>query len=387
MIAIGAAGRVVLAFKTYGVPYDIDSAQAVRSALVDSPLHVYSAVNGDPLNHWPYPPGFFPLLAACGGLADLTGLAFHGWIQVPSIAADVAIAWLVQDHLGRRGAGERVRLAAAALVALGPSFWMISGYHGQIDSLAILPAVLALWLWERSPPGARRAVWAGLLIGVGTSIKSVPALMLVALLPSVRTRREAAALILPAVALPLLAYVPFLLADAHGTVHTLRTHRFLPGFGGISLLAQPELADSWLQHGGHRLSGVSRFLLDHEVPILALLMAPFALVVLIRRVPPTLAAAVLWSALVVCNPGFEFEFVVWALPFLLMAGWVWQTAVVQAVLLPPAAMLYWHPFGHAPTPLYAAIMIAAWCAAAAVVVYMGARLARRARPLARPGYM
>src|SRR2546423_5288570 len=130
-----------------------------------------------------------------------------------------------------------------------------------------------------------------------------------------------------------------MLADAHGTVHTLRVHRFLPGFGGISWRAQPELAGSWLKHGAHGLTGVSRFLLEHEVPILALLMAPFALVVLVRRPPPTVAAALLWAALVVCNPGFEFEFVVWALPFALMAGWIRRVAAVQAALFVPAAIL------------------------------------------------
>jgi hypothetical protein len=49
---------------------------------------------------------------------------------------------------------------------LGPSFIDISGYHGQIDSVAILPAVLALMVWERRPQPTR-SVRAGLLIGLG----------------------------------------------------------------------------------------------------------------------------------------------------------------------------------------------------------------------------
>lgn len=380
IVAGGVVGRVVLAFKTYGVVYDIDSFKAVRSALSSHPLDVYSIVNGHPNNRWPYPPGFFPLIAAAGGLEDLIGLRFQGLVQLPQIAADGAIAWLVQDHLGRRGAGERVRLAAAALVALGPSFWIISGYHGQIDSLAILPAVAALWWWGRSAPGTRRALVAGTLIGLGTSIKTVPIVLLAALLPSVRSRRDVAALIGPAVAIPLLTLAPFLIADGHGTFHALRSHRSLPGVGGISLLIQPGLADVWLHRAQHMLSPAARFVHDHEIPIVAALIAPVAALVLVRRLEPTRAAALLWAALLVFNVGFAFEYVVWTLPFVLMAGYVWQAAVVEAVLLPPAAILYWHPFGHAPTAVYVAIMLAVWAVAAIVVVTWAVAELRRSPP-------
>ena len=383
MIAVGLFARVVLAFKTYGVVYDIDSLKAVRAALDTHPLHVYTTVNGHPDNRWPYPPGFFPWVAAAGGLANLTGLAFHGWIQLPQIAADGAIAWLVQDFLGRRGAGERVRLVAAGLVALGPSFWIISGFHGQIDSLAILPCVIALWLWDRSAPGTRRAVAAGLLIGVGASIKSVPILMLFALLPSVRSRREALALVAPAVAVPLVLLSPWLVADPHGTIHALQSHRALPGFGGIGLLAQPAFADQWLHQHPHVLTPLSSFLLHHATAILAVLMAPFIALVLVRRVEPVLAAALLWPAVILLNPGFGFQYVVWALPFVLMAGYIREVAAVQAALLIPAAIIYWHPFGHAPIGVYVPIMLGAWAVATAAVVVLAVRIARQEPQRAR----
>src|SRR3712207_1723439 len=118
----------------------------------------------------------------------------------------------MQDFLRRRGATERTRLAAVALVALGPSFWIVSGYHGHIDSLAILSAVLIVWLWDRWPPGMRRALTCGGLVGLGIATKVVPGLVLVALLPWVRSRREALALVAPAALIPLVAFVPFLVA-------------------------------------------------------------------------------------------------------------------------------------------------------------------------------
>jgi hypothetical protein len=383
MLGLGLVLRAVLAFKTYGVTYDIDSFAAVRDALDDSPLDVYSTVNGHPDNRWPYPPGFFPWILASSWLSDAGG-AFHGWVQVPQILADAGIAWLVQDHLGGRGASERTRLAAAGLVALGPSFWIISGYHGQIDSLAILCPVAALWHWERAGPGTRRAIVAGALIGAGACVKTVPGLLLLALLPSVRSRREAIALVAPAVALPLAALMPWLIADLDQTVESLRSHRALPGFGGIGLIAQPELAAQWLHNDPKQLTGLSRFLLDRQQVLLLPALAPFAALAFVRRLEPTVAAALLWTALVVLNVGFAFQYVVWALPFLLMAGHVRPVAIAQAGLLAPAAMLYWDPLGFSPTGLYVVLMVATWCAAAAWLVALALRRAREPAARAAP---
>ena len=382
MMALGLAGRVVLAFKSRGVPYDTDSLQAVRYALSSDPLHVYSIVNGHPNNRWPYPPAFFPWIAAAGGLSSLTALTLHGWALLPQIAADAASAWFVQDFLGGRGAGERLRLGAAALVLLGPAFWIVSGYHGHIDSLAMLPAVIAVWLWDRWPAGTRRAAACGLLIGLGTALKVVPILMLLVLLPWVSSRRDAAALVAPAIAVPLLAFAPFLAVDWHGTVYTFKEHRALPGFGGTSLFLQPRLAGYYLHHDRVTLSGASRFVFDNEGPIVAILMAPFAALSLRRRLEPALAAALLYGALLVVNPAFEFQYAMWALPFALMAGFVWQVATLEALLFVPAALLYWHPFGLAPTGVYLATMMLAWVVAATLVVKLAIRLRATYSPTA-----
>lgn len=381
MIAVGLVARVVVAFKTYGVRYDIDSLTMVREALASGPLDLYSDVNSGPTNRWPYLSGYLPLVALAGWVADATGTAFHGLTQLPQILADLAIAWFVQDFLGRRGHGERTRLAAAALVVLGPAFWMTSGYHGQVDSVAILPAVVALWLWDRSPPGARRALVAGALIGVGVSVKTVPLVMLVALLPSAVSNRERLALVAPALLVPLVAMAPFLIEDFDGVRHSLEGHRALPGIGGISLVVQPELANAWLHPGsGTELSALSRTLHDHQAWFVAALMAPFVAVVLVRRVAATMAAALLWAALLVFGVGFAHQYVLWALPFALMAGYLWQVAAVQAALFVPAAMMYWHPFDGAPAEVYTPIMIGVWAVLAVTLVVWAVRLARAGPP-------
>jgi hypothetical protein len=108
---------------------------------------------------WPYPGGFAPLALLADLAADATGLPFHGVVQLPALVADAVIAVLVAAGLRGAGASERIALAGAGLVALGPIFVLISGHHGQIDAVAIALAVAALGVWEREGPS--RALQAG----------------------------------------------------------------------------------------------------------------------------------------------------------------------------------------------------------------------------------
>ncbi len=132
-------------------------------------------------------------------------------IRVPSILADAAIAWIVQEWLERTGRSHQERLLAAGLISLGPAFITIAGYHGQFDAVAILPGALAVSLWS-SDDSPHRALTAGLLIGLGGALKTVPLLLVLALLPTARSRREALTLLL-APALPVvLSLAPFAIA-------------------------------------------------------------------------------------------------------------------------------------------------------------------------------
>ncbi len=360
VLIVGATIRLGLAFATRGVDFDIDSYEQVRAALGTDPLQVYSLVNlpGEP--HWPYPPGFFPWVAFSGAVESATGLRFDGLIQIAPILADLLIAWLAQAYLGARGADARTRLGAAALVALGPSFIVISGFHGQIDSVAIAFGALGLYAWDQGPAD-RRALLAGLAIGVGAAVKSVPLVLLLALLPTVRNPREAAILVAAALA-PLAASVaPFLLADGSGTVDALRANKGLPGFGGISLLVQPSLAGLWLGTGGSPASSLSKELYD-LAPLIAL--AAFAgtgAALYRRRTEARHAAPVLWLAFFAFGINFSFQYVVWLLPFLLLAGRLKTVALLQALLLVPALILYVREGRDLPLEyVYVPFMAASW---------------------------
>ena len=356
MLAAGIALRLVLAFATDGQAYDIQSFRLVRNALGDDPLHAYATLNGADVGYrWPYPAGFLPLVSLAGAASDLTGLAFTSLLRVPSIAADAAIALIVHDHLRRRGSDERTRLAAVALVMLGPSFVAISGYHGQIDSVAILPGVAALWVWLHGPQ-ERRALYAGALIGLGVAVKTAPLFLLLALLPAVRSRREAVVLVAAAAAIPLAVTAPFLFATPEEVRHALG-YRGFPGTSGLSLLLQPELAEQ-ITRSVDRNAAVD-FIYDQGQVIVALALV--AVAAYARRRDPLEWAALIWIAFYCVTPTFFVQYLVWGLPFFVMAGRLRLALAVQAVALVPTVLFYRAPWESPDVALpYGATMIALW---------------------------
>ncbi len=390
IVGAGIAVRLALAFALPGAESDIAAFRHVAHFIDADPLHAYQANErnwwgGDVFPAWPYPPLYFLWIAAAFRLSELSGLPFHGVVHLAPILADVGIAAAIYVYLGWRGAGERLRLAGAALVMLGPSFVAVSGYHGQIDSVAILPAVLALMAWERRPV-ATRATDAGLLVGVGAAIKTVPGLVLLALLPAARSVREAAWLIGAALAVPVVAMLPFAVADP-GALEWLGTYQGSPGKGGLSLVLQPSVAWHWVAHGGFNppLNGLNDFLTASAGAVVVLAMALLAVFLLRHRPAPIDAAVLVWLAIYAFSPSFFMQYLVWGLPFFIMAGYLKQTAVIQAVLL-PATVIYYQAadtntgvpeLGTAMAGVYVVTMIGLWAFWVAAFATLAARTARR----------
>jgi hypothetical protein len=360
LIGTGTLIRLIWAFTTDGSDYDVTSFLLVRDALREHGLDVYSFVNSaDEFYRWPYPPGFFPWIGLSALLDGPTGISFPNLLQLAPIAADAAIAWLVADILAARGASERTCLVGAGLVALGPSFILISGYHDQIDSVAILPAVAALAGWERAGPD--RAWQAGLLVGAGAAIKTVPILMLVALLPTLRDRREAVLLVGCALAVPLVLLAPFIVADADG-VRTMLGYKGAPGAGGLTLAVQPELAKSWLTEIVP-YNAVNEWIVDNGGVLNAAVVAVVGIFLLRFRVGALQGACVLWLALWAFGSGFFVQYLVWGLPFLLAAGYLRSAAALQVVMIVPAVLFYSGPWeDQGVVVLYAAVMLVVWAA-------------------------
>jgi hypothetical protein len=180
--------------------------------------------------------------------------------------------------------------------------------------------------------------------------------MLLALLPAVRSRREAVILVAAAVAVPLAVTAPFLVTTPDDVRHALG-YRGFPGTSGLSLALQPELAEQ-ITRSVDRTARVD-FLYDHGQVIVALALV--AVAALARRREPLERAVLLWIAFYCVTPTFFVQYLVWGLPFFLMAGRLRLAAGVQALALIPAILFYRAPWESSAIAVpYAITMLALW---------------------------
>jgi hypothetical protein len=159
-VAAGLAIRFALAL-TQGEVADTPNYHRV-AAVLRSGGELYVDTPG----LFPYPPVWNWVEVASLALAEKTGVPFVVWVKIPSILADAGIALL----LGALAPVGRRALYASAY-ALNPVPILISGAHGQFDSVPILCCVVAVYAMERK----RSAPLAALALTLGIALKSFPA--------------------------------------------------------------------------------------------------------------------------------------------------------------------------------------------------------------------
>lgn len=372
LLAAGLLLRLLIVDGTDGVAFDMGSFMQVEAALREHGFGFYAEIHP---SRWPYPPGYLPFVAFAG--VEVPPLQLQSWIRLPAVLADVGLALVAQDLLGRLGGTPRQRVWAVALVALGPVFVGVSAFNGQLDPVATLFALAALWVW--TVPGlGRRALYAGLLIGAGAAVKTVPGLMVLALAPTARSWRELVTLAASAAAVLAAAMGPFVLATPSEALRIF-TYHGVPGFGGVSLLVQPDFPQRTLAGLPVEASDALLFMRDHGhrvvlLPALALLAGLFWW----RRPDALTASVLLWLTVWAFGANFFLQYLVWGLPFLLARGHLVAAAAVQLGL--SAALLASY---NAPVPegwalwAYTVPVVAFLVASVAAVVLLAARVIRR----------
>jgi len=330
--------RLGVALLDRHVEFDVKVMFAMNRALHEHGFGAYGYVR-----EWVYPPGLMPWVVGGVWIADHLGFDRKLVLRMPAILADAALTWLVIAALERRGADRRLVWAAGSLVAFGPMFLLVSGYQGQIDGLAILPAAVAVWSWPtmRRPT---RALVCGALIGVGAALKTVPGFMVLALLPTARSVREGTLLVITAVAVPALALLPFLIADPGGAGRVFQ-YAGMPGLGGWSVFVQPSLTRSWLMAEPFEIARLTQiaYVCGALTSLVALGLMAARLVRL--RTSPIEAACAIWLTIFALAVGFFPQYTIWGLPFFLLAGRLRESAWVSALLLPISVIIVMRPLG------------------------------------------
>ena len=96
------------------------------------------------------------------------GISFPLLLRLPGILADCIVVLLLTRLR------KRLQLPTWSLVALAlnPVSLMVSGFHGNTDSLMVLFLVLAAWMALRRAP-----IWCGVLLALSCQVKIVPLLL------------------------------------------------------------------------------------------------------------------------------------------------------------------------------------------------------------------
>jgi len=169
---------------------------------------------------YPYPPVWVWVEASCEWLARHYDLSFAVLVKLPVLAAEVAIVVLLARWGLERGGVARW---APWIYALHPVAVLVSGFHGQFDSLALLMVLIAVRAGDRG-----RHDTAACALAAGIALKSFPILVVPVLL--LRITGAAARIRFLAVALlPVaLLLVPYVAHDAAAVA------RELFGYGGVA---------------------------------------------------------------------------------------------------------------------------------------------------------
>jgi glycosyl transferase family 87 len=276
---------------------------------------------------YPYPPVWVWVEAGAEWLARHTSVPFPLAIKAPVVLADALIAALLAWPASSAPAPARM---AGWVYAFHPVALLVTGFHGQFDSVALLLLLFAL-RWR----GAGRLDCSALALSAAVAIKSFPILVLPFVLLSVpggRARARYAALVIVPV-LCLLA--PFAVADAHALSRELFAYGGIPDFGWIG---------AWRAVRSVVTGRVARASAEEWGPLL-----------LLSKVAFLAAAAGLWLACAArrlrCSPeagalavllGFEVfygavsaQYLLWPVPLAVLLGerFVPLHAVVAAVAL------------------------------------------------------
>jgi 4-amino-4-deoxy-L-arabinose transferase-like glycosyltransferase len=330
------------------------------------------------------PPFMIHALRAMGWLAQTTHLPFPFWLRLPSILADAG-SFLITSRMLARLWPARDLTWPLLLVALSPVSIMLSGYHGNTDSLMIFFVLLAVYLCERGS-----SAWAvGLAFGAALNIKAVPLMFAPAVLLYFPHARRRLKFLSAAIGLWLTASLPYVLQDPLLVARTVFGYESIYGHWGWTYFLARLLPDTLAYaHPPHDVIGPHAvYATVGKCVLLALIVASsFWMNRRGRKVPLFIQCGLLIALFLTLTPGFGSQYLVWLMPWIAVLA-VWTMLAYQ---LAAASYLFfgytcWLPTNCPPRVL----QLATWgaCILALVCYYrvVAARVAehRRVAPSAQ----
>lgn len=309
MAALAVAAALALGFKLHIARTTVGTtdvrtwkrfANEVRTLGVLETYHVDKEMN--------HPPFMALVLQAIHAVDERTTLAFPFWMRLPAILADVAmlliVAWRYPPISHARG-------AALLLLALAPPLIMISGFHGNTDTVMITFACLAAVILDR---GLHPAL-AGIAFGMSLNIKIVPIILTPALLLSIVSWRGRLTFALATAMTAGLPALPYVLAEPRLILRNVIAYDSLFGRWGYTRLLrifeeQPgaaiaeELSRNW-----------GRALVLGSIIVVSLWQARTA-----SRSSAFWRCGTAFATFLTLTPGFGVQYLAWMVPWVIALG-------------------------------------------------------------------
>jgi hypothetical protein len=306
-----------------------------------------------------YPPGALLLFGAIRLAFD--GLRPFVLAYGALVAACICVAALVMIRLVERQFGDS---RAPALVALAFTVWVAltgSFLVTRFDSVMVLFVALALLAWDR-----KRESIAGLCLGLGASIKLWPAFLVpILMLSSLHSPRSGVVAARPALSLGIGALIGFALP--HGMVVAMGTSptdllNYLSYYGDRppeveSLQANLLVIGQMLgittvtpafDFGSHNVIATNWRTLSHIFSLAFGVSYLGALLCVLKsghsRRTELLAMGFVTITLILCSKVFSGEYMIWILPFALLAvaDKRWGAVTVYGIALMFLKFVYWN---------------------------------------------
>jgi len=248
-----------------------------------------------------HPPSMIHALALLTWLAKTTGVFFPFWLRLPAILADLGSLWVLSRIFQERLAEPVVRWGLL-LFALSPALILISGFHGNTDSVVMFFLLLAVWRGERDAQS-------GALFGAAMCVKILPIVVLPVFFFARRDWRRRIVFLASAAVVIVIGWSPYLFRNPADIYRQVFGYSSIYGHWGLTWLAawhMPFFRDSW--HDAFQRWGA--------YGSLAIITAAAWMVNRKADRPPvyTQAGAALFFFLAASN-GFGVQYLAWLVPW------------------------------------------------------------------------
>lgn len=174
--------RLVLAVNLFGTS---DSLNAINMTNV-----FLQGKDAYTTGNYTYPPLWLNILALLKFVSLDFNIPYYVLLRLPAIFSDLLITCLIYTVLNGQYHNYKASIIPALLYALNPVVILISGYHGQIDSIWILCSLMSWYIFEFYPKSYKNIIISSFLISIGIALKVFPILFVPLFLMKVKGKKN-----------------------------------------------------------------------------------------------------------------------------------------------------------------------------------------------------